>query len=95
MRKRFFLLFLFVSVLTNIHAQQVENTERRLVHASRAFFVPHWYIDIKGGAAYDIGEAKFSELISPAVQLTAGYQFDELFSLRGGVSGLWARNRYA
>lgn len=95
MRKRFFLLFLFASVLTNIHAQQVENTERRLVHASRAFFVPHWYIDIQGGAAYDIGEAKFSELISPAVQLTAGYQFDELFSLRGGVSGLWARNRYA
>lgn len=60
-----------------------------------SFFVPHWYIRAQGGAGLDVGEADFAQLISPSIQLTAGYQFSELFGLRGSLSGLWARNRYA
>ena len=60
-----------------------------------SFFVPHWYIRAQGGAGFDVGEADFAQLISPSIQLTAGYQFSELFGLRGSLSGLWARNRYA
>lgn len=59
------------------------------------FFVPHWYVKAQGGAAVDVGEANFTELVSPALQLSAGYRFTEYFALRGSVSGLWARNRYA
>lgn len=95
MRKTFLLICLLVGILSNVQAQQGNNTERKLIHSSRAFFVPHWYIGVQAGAAYDVGEAKFSQLISPALQLTAGYQFDELFGVRGSLSGLWARNRYA
>ena len=60
-----------------------------------AFFVPHWYVRAQGGAGFDVGEADFAQLISPSIQLTAGYQFTEWFGLRGSLSGLWARNRYA
>ena len=60
-----------------------------------SFFVPHWYIRAQGGAGLDVGEADFAQLISPSIQFTVGYQFSELFGLRGSLSGLWARNRYA
>ncbi len=95
MRKALFLLTLFVSSAFAANAQQEAQTERRLVSVPRAFFVPHWYIKAQGGAAYDIGEAKFSQLLSPALQISMGYKFNEIFGLRGSVSGLWAKNRYA
>ncbi len=67
----------------------------RMLSRGRTFFVPHWYVKGQGGAAYDVGEAKFSQLLSPAIQLSLGYQPAELIGLRGSFSGLWARNRYA
>jgi outer membrane protein OmpA-like peptidoglycan-associated protein len=67
----------------------------RLLADSRPFFVPHWYIRAQGGMAYDVGEAKFSQLLSPGLQLSAGYQFTELFGARLSMTGFWARNRYA
>ena len=60
-----------------------------------AFFVPHWYVRAQGGVGCDVGEASFAQLLSPAIQLSAGYQFTEAFGLRGSLSGLWAKNRYA
>lgn len=74
---------------------QAQPQQRRLAVASRPFFVPHWYVKAQAGAAYDIGEAKFSQLLSPSLQLSLGYRFSELFGVRGSLSGLWARNRYA
>ena len=59
------------------------------------FFVPHWTVSAHGGLAADVGEADFGQLLSPAVQLAVGYQFSEVFGLRGTLGGLWARNRYA
>ena len=75
------------------HAQTQE--QPRLVSPGRAFFVPHWFIRAHGGAAYDIGEAKFSQLMSPALQISTGYHPSQLWGIRGSLSGLWAKNRYA
>ena len=95
MRRLFITLSIFISTVLSVSAQQDTIIERKLVYASRPFFVPHWYVKAQGGVAYDVGEAKFTQLLSPAVQLVAGYQFDELWGLRGSLSGIWARNRYA
>ena len=73
----------------------VTQTSKELVSSGTFFHVPHWYLKAQGGVAYDVGEAQFSQLLSPALQLSAGYQLSELFSIRGSVSGFWARNRYA
>ena len=77
------------------YSQQVERPMRELVAPAIDFFVPHWYINIQAGGAYDIGEAKFIKLLSPALQATIGYEFNEYVGARAGVSGFWARNEYA
>ena len=78
-----------------VQAQEQVTVGRQLVSPPRDFFVPHWEIGLQGGAAYDVGEAKFFDLLSPAAQLSAGYQFTELIGARLAVSGAWAKNRYA
>lgn len=99
MRRLIILVTLFTSVAFVAKAQQTVQQEvqmeRRLVSMPLSFFVPHWYIKAQGGAAYDVGEAKFSQLLSPGLQIAMGYKFNEYFGLRGSVSGLWARNRYS
>lgn len=95
MRKTISLICLFIVLALRVSAQEVDSVEHKLVHTSRAFFVPHWYLKAQAGAAYDVGEAKFSQLISPALQLALGYKFNEFVGLRGSLSGIWARNRYA
>ena len=77
MRKILFLLTLLLSVPFVANAQQEAQTEQRLVSVPRSFFVPHWYVKAQGGAAYDVGEAKFSQLLSPGLQLAMGYKFNE------------------
>ena len=50
-------------------------------------FRPHWSLKVQGGAAHTIGEAPFSELISPAAQLSASYNFHHAMAVRVGLSG--------
>lgn len=38
-------------------------------------FRPHWYMQVQGGIGHTIGEGKFSDLVSPAAALSAGYRF--------------------
>lgn len=78
-----------------VYSQQSAAPQRELVAPAVDFFVPHWYVSLQGGGAYDVGEAKFVDLLSPAVQLTVGYEFNEYIGARLGASGLWARNSYA
>lgn len=85
-------LLLCVAVATR--AQQSITSSRVLVAPSVDFFVPHWQVDLQGGGAYDLGEGKFVDLLSPAVQLSTTYQFHPFMGVRLGVSGAWARNRY-
>lgn len=58
-------------------------------------FNPHWYMQINAGASHTIGEADFSDLISPAAALSGGYQFTPLWGLRFGVSGWQAKGAWA
>ena len=95
MRKILVFIIFLIGTTAVVNAQTGTPAERRLVVPSVPFFVPHWYVRAQGGAAYDVGEAKFTQLVSPALQLSLGYKFNEYFGLRGSLSGLWARNRYA
>ena len=93
MQKLLLLLGLLLSTSICTFAQQDE--EKRLVSLGQDFFVPHWFMSLHAGAAYDVGEAKFSKLLSPGVQASLGYQFNPLFATRLSIGGWEARNRYA
>ncbi|MBR4730256.1 MAG: OmpA family protein [Prevotella sp.] len=45
-------------------------------------FQKHAFLNLEAGAQYTLGEAKFSKLISPNVQLGLGYQFSPVFAAR-------------
>ena len=51
-------------------------------------FNKHAFITLQGGAQYTLGEAKFSDLLSPNFQLGVGYQFSPAFAARLQVNGL-------
>lgn len=93
MQKLLLLLGLLLSTSICTFAQQDE--EKRLVSLGQDFFVPHWFMSLHAGAAYDVGEAKFSKLLSPGVQASLGYHFNPLFATRLSIGGWEARNRYA
>ncbi len=50
-------------------------------------FQPHWFLQLQGGGAYTLGEAKFKDLLSPAAQIAVGYQFNPVLGLRLQGSG--------
>ena len=50
-------------------------------------FNPHWTVGVQGGAQYNLGEVKFSKLLSPNVQLSGGYLFTPVWGLRLAVNG--------
>lgn len=58
----------------------------------KAKFTPEWYVQPQAGISWTTGEASLGKLLSPAIQLGAGYQFSPLFGLRLGASGWQARN---
>ena len=64
---------------------------RQIKEPGKVVFNPHWFMQIQGGAAHTIGEAKFKDLISPAAVLNFGYQFNPVFALRFGASGWQAK----
>ena len=66
MRKLLFTLCVCLAFATQSMAQQ-QVTNQRLISAGNVFFVPHWFVTLQGGGAYDVGEAQFSKLVSPAL----------------------------
>ena len=72
--KKTILAALLMMVGMTISAQPKEKVEN--------VFEPHWYIQAQGGAQYTLGEIDFSDLISPNVQLSIGYQFDKVVGVR-------------
>lgn len=71
--------------------QQQQQQELRVKEPGRTVFVPHWFMQLNGGAAHTVGEASFGDLISPAAALNVGYQFSPVFGVRIGASGWQAR----
>lgn len=54
-------------------------------------FKRHWFLDVQAGGQYTVGEASFSDLLSPNFQGAIGYQFSPVFGLRGQINGIRAR----
>ena len=91
---------IFVAVLAlvgmNAMAQRQEKvvdridqrTVQELDHVDvNTLFKPYWYLDLQGGAQWTIGEAKFTDLLSPNVQLGLGYQFSKVVGARLAFNG--------
>jgi len=78
--------FLLFPLIT--HAQQ---SDMRIKEESKTVFQPHWFLQIQGGAGHTVGEAKFSDLISPAAAVSAGYQFSPVVGVRIGAGGWQAK----
>lgn len=66
----------FVALAGN--AQETEN--------AKYTFNPHWFLQLQAGGQYTLGEAKFSDLLSPNAQIAVGYQFTPVWALRLGAN---------
>ena len=72
--KKFFLVIASAAILSlNANAEE--------------YFAPGWFIGIKGGAQYTVGESSFGTLISPTAAINVGYQFRPWVGLRADISG--------
>ena len=82
MKKIFICIFALVLLPLFASAQTGEIKEE-----GKTVFKPHAYLQLQGGAAHTLGEAKFADLISPAAALNLGYNFSPVFGMRLGASG--------
>ena len=65
--------------------------EQRIKEEGKTVFKPHWFIQAQVGAAHTVGEAKFTDLMSPAAAINIGYKFAPAFGARIGGSGWQAK----
>ena len=65
--------------------------EQQIKEEGKTVFKPHWFIQAQVGAAHTVGEAKFTDLISPAAAINIGYKFAPAFGARIGGSGWQAK----
>ena len=66
---------------------EMSETMKKIKEEGKTVFKPHAYLQLQGGAAHTLGEAKFMDLISPAAALNLGYNFSPVFGMRLGASG--------
>ncbi|MEQ3278087.1 OmpA family protein [Bacteroides thetaiotaomicron] len=81
---------LLIAMLT-VSSTMAFAQEQRIKEEGKTVFNPHWFMQVQAGAAHTIGEAKFTDLISPAAALNVGYKFAPAFGARIGVSGWQAK----
>lgn len=72
----------------------VSAQEQRIKEEGKTEFKSHWLMQVQVGAAHTVGEAKFTDLISPAAAINIGYQFALAWQARIGVSGWQAKGRW-
>ena len=63
--------------------------------AGGTYFRPHWTVGVQGGVQYTCGEAKFSKLLSPNVQLSLGYQPLSWLGLRLGANAWQSKGGFS
>ncbi|MEO5118385.1 OmpA family protein [Bacteroides ovatus] len=68
--------------------------EKQIKEEGKMAFKPHWFMQVQAGAAHTLGEAKFSDLISPTAAVNVGYQFAPAWRVRVGASGWQAKGRW-
>lgn len=88
-QKRLFAVVLVFLAFTTF--AQSGGDSLRVKEPERVEFLPHWYMQLQGGAAYTLGEASFGDLLSPAASVSAGYKFSPLWNIRLNVSGWQAK----
>ena len=76
------LKILLASVLLGFSASAMAQATYEATDGTKYEFKKHAFFNLEGGAQYTLGEAKFSKLISPNVQLGLGYQFSPVFGAR-------------
>ncbi len=75
-----------------VSAQQVSKSDPEVG------FNSHWYLQLRGGAAYTLGEGDygtFGDLVSGSANIYAGYQFSPVWGLRFGLEGWQGKGGWA
>lgn len=88
-RKLWLVVFALLFVDTFVSAQ-----EQIIKEEGKINFQSHWFIQVQAGGAHTVGEAKFTDLISPAAAINVGYQFAPVWRVRVGASGWQAKGRW-
>ncbi|MBR4921715.1 MAG: OmpA family protein [Prevotella sp.] len=73
---------LLAAMLLSFSASALAQATYEAADGTKYEFQKHAFLNLEGGAQYTLGEAKFSKLISPNVQLGLGYQFSPVFGAR-------------
>ena len=73
---------LLAAVLLSFSASAMAQATYEAADGTKYEFKKHAFLNLEGGAQYTLGEAKFSKLLSPNVQLGLGYQFSPVFGAR-------------
>lgn len=82
---------LLLAILTVSSAVAFAQEQRQIKEEGKTVFKPHWFLQMQAGAAHTVGEAQFTDLISPAAAVNVGYKFAPAFGARIGVSGWQAK----
>ena len=76
MKRKIILLFALALALTGatpVQAQRLRVGEQSSgMSRDSVAFQPHWFVQPQVGVGYHVGEAKFTDLLSPAAQLSVG-----------------------
>ena len=82
---------LLVAILAMSGTIVFAQEQRQIKEEGKTVFKPHWFIQAQVGAAHTVGEAKFTDLMSPATAINIGYKFAPAFGARIGGSGWQAK----
>ena len=82
---------LLVAILAMSGTIVFAQEQRQIKEEGKTVFKPHWFIQAQVGAAHTVGEAKFTDLMSPAAAINIGYKFAPAFGARIGSSGWQAK----
>ena len=73
---------LFAAALMMFSASAMAQATYEAADGTKYEFQKHAFLNLEAGAQYTLGEAKFSKLISPNIQIGLGYQFTPVFGAR-------------
>ena len=82
---------LLIAILTVGSTVAFAQEQRQIKEEGKTVFKPHGFMQVQAGAAHTVGEADFTDLISPAAAVNVGYKFAPAFGARLGVSGWQAK----
>ena len=82
-----FVKYLFVSLFLAVGMTANAQATYTAADGTEYQFKKHAFLNLEGGVQETLGEAKFTDLLSPNVQLGLGYQFSPVFGMRLQANG--------